>query len=55
VVEYLVEQGHQVFMVSWRNPVHAQGHFDFDTYAAGVLEAQDTVAEIFGRESAPSM
>jgi polyhydroxyalkanoate synthase len=51
VVEYLVGQGHQVFMVSWRNPGRAQGHFDFDTYAAAALEAQDTVSEISGRES----
>jgi polyhydroxyalkanoate synthase len=46
MVEYLVGEGQQVFVVSWRNPGEAQGHFDLDTYAAAVLEARDAVAEI---------
>jgi polyhydroxyalkanoate synthase subunit PhaC len=46
LVEYVVGQGHQTFMVSWRNPGAAQGHFDLDTYARAVLEARDAVAEI---------
>ena len=46
VVEYLVASGQQVFVVSWRNPDDAQGHFDFDTYAEAVLEARQAVAEI---------
>jgi polyhydroxyalkanoate synthase len=46
LVEYLVDQGQQVFMVSWRNPDQAQSHFDLDTYAAAVLEARAAVAEI---------
>jgi polyhydroxyalkanoate synthase len=46
MVEYLVAQGQRVFAISWRNPTAAQGHFDFDTYAAAVLEARDAVAEI---------
>ena len=28
-----VGQGQQVFVISWRNPDDAQGHFDLDTYA----------------------
>jgi polyhydroxyalkanoate synthase len=32
--------------VSWRNPGHAEGHYDFDTYAAAILEARDAVADI---------
>ena len=46
VVEYLVGQGMQVFLVSWRNPDESQAHFDLDTYASAVLEARDAVAAI---------
>jgi polyhydroxyalkanoate synthase len=44
VVEYLVAQGMQVFLVSWRNPDETHAHFDLDTYASAVLEARDAVA-----------
>jgi poly[(R)-3-hydroxyalkanoate] polymerase subunit PhaC len=46
MVEYLVRDGQQAFVMSWRNPDTAQGHFDMDTYAQAVLEARDAVAEI---------
>ena len=46
MVEWLVQQGQQVFVMSWRNPDAAQGHFDLDTYAGAVLEARDAVASI---------
>jgi polyhydroxyalkanoate synthase len=46
VVEYLVAQGMQVFLVSWRNPDESHAHFDLDTYASAVLEARDAVAAI---------
>ena len=45
MVEYLVQQGQRVFMVSWRNPDDEHGHFDFDTYAAAILEARAAVAK----------
>ena len=45
LVEYLVRQGQRVFMVSWRNPGDEHGHFDFDTYAAAILEARAAVAK----------
>src|SRR5436190_5499447 len=48
LAEHLVRQGHQVFMISWRNPTEEQGHFDFDTYAQAVLEAREAVAAISG-------
>jgi polyhydroxyalkanoate synthase len=51
MVEYLVGEGQPVFMMSWRNPEAAQGHFDLDTYAQAVLEARDAVAEISGQSS----
>lgn len=46
MVEYLLAQGQQVFMISWRNPEAEQGHYDFDTYADAVLQARDAVAQI---------
>jgi polyhydroxyalkanoate synthase subunit PhaC len=46
LVEWLVQQGQQVFVISWRNPDAGQGHFDLDSYAAAVLEARDAVADI---------
>jgi polyhydroxyalkanoate synthase len=49
MVEWLLRQGQQVFAISWRNPDADQGHFDFDTYAAAVLEARDAVAAITGQ------
>jgi polyhydroxyalkanoate synthase subunit PhaC len=51
VVEYLVQQGHQVFMVSWRNPDREQGHFDFDTYAEATIDAGRAAAEIAGHSA----
>ena len=33
LVEYLVGQGMQVFVISWRNPDEEHAHFDLDTYA----------------------
>jgi polyhydroxyalkanoate synthase len=45
MVEYLVQQGQRVFMISWRNPGDEHGHFDFDTYAAAILEARAAVAK----------
>jgi polyhydroxyalkanoate synthase len=50
VVEHLVAQGLQVFMISWRNPEAGQAHFDLDTYAGAVLEARAAVARIAGIE-----
>jgi polyhydroxyalkanoate synthase subunit PhaC len=49
MVEWLVQQGQQVFVISWRNPDADQGHFDLDTYAAAMLEARDAVATITGQ------
>jgi polyhydroxyalkanoate synthase subunit PhaC len=46
MVEHMLNEGMQVFVISWRNPDEGQGHFDLDTYASAVLEARDAVAEI---------
>ena len=41
-VRYAVEQGHTVFVVSWRNVGPEQGHLDWDDYIeTGVLKAFD--------------
>jgi len=39
LVEYLVGEGQQVFMMSWRNPEAAQGHFELDNARAGTAAA----------------
>ena len=46
IVEYLLQMGHQVFMISWRNPDTGQSHFDLDTYAQAVLDARAVAAKI---------
>jgi polyhydroxyalkanoate synthase len=46
LIEHLVQQGQQVFAMSWRNPDAAQGHFDLDAYANAVLEARAAVADV---------
>jgi polyhydroxyalkanoate synthase len=51
LVEYLVQQGYQVFMMSWRNPDEEHGHFDFDTYSGAVLEARGAVSDITSQDS----
>ncbi len=38
-VRYAVEQGHTVFMVSWRNVGPAEGHYAWDDYLAAILQA----------------
>ncbi len=51
IVEHRLGEGHQVFMVSWRNPDREHGHFDFDTYAEAVLETRQAASEIAGHAS----
>jgi len=45
-VRYAVEQGHTVFMVSWRNVQDAQGTYDWDDYVDAVLTALKIAKEI---------
>ena len=48
-VRFAVEQGHTVFMVSWRNMPAAMGHATWDDYLQqGVMKAMAVSAEICG-------
>ncbi len=51
-VEYLVAQGQQVFVISWRNPQARHRDWGVDTYVSAVLEAFDAVREIAGTPQA---
>jgi len=48
LVEHLVGAGHQVFLVSWRNPQPEHRDWNLDTYLAALLEASDAVLRITG-------
>jgi len=48
MVEHWLDQGQQVFVVSWRNPQAEHRHWDLDTYAGAVLEVLDAVEEVTG-------
>jgi polyhydroxyalkanoate synthase len=51
LVRHVVEQGHTVFMVSWRNVGPAQGHYRWDDYLRlGVFDAIRVAREISGAE-----
>jgi polyhydroxyalkanoate synthase subunit PhaC len=50
MVEYLVSQGLQVFMISWRNPDARHAKWDLDTYGRAILDAMDAVERVTGSE-----
>ena len=50
MVEYLVGQGLQVFMISWRNPDARHAQWDLDTYGQAIVDAMDAAARITGSE-----
>jgi polyhydroxyalkanoate synthase subunit PhaC len=52
LVEYLVGEGVQVFMVSWRNPDARHADWGFDAYGQAVLDALDETCAITGAERA---
>jgi Poly-beta-hydroxybutyrate polymerase (PhaC) N-terminus/Acyl-CoA dehydrogenase, N-terminal domain len=52
LIEYLVQRGQQVFVVSWRNPDVRHREWGFDAYAQGLLDAFDTVDKITGVDAA---
>ena len=49
LVRYAVEQGHTVFMVSWRNVPESMGTVTWDDYVSqGIITATNTAAKICG-------
>jgi polyhydroxyalkanoate synthase subunit PhaC len=46
LVEFLVNQGQQVFVISWRNPDARHADWGLDTYVQAVLDALDAVERI---------
>ncbi|MFJ4653160.1 PHA/PHB synthase family protein [Nocardia sp. NPDC088792] len=50
MIEYFLQQGQQVFAISWRNPTAAQRDWGFDTYGQAILDALSAVERITGSE-----
>jgi polyhydroxyalkanoate synthase len=48
IVQHLVKNGFQVFMVSWRNPNAQHKNWDLDTYVGALLDAIETTRDITG-------
>jgi class II poly(R)-hydroxyalkanoic acid synthase len=46
LIEYLVAQGQQVFVVSWRNPDASHRSWNLDTYGQAILDALDAARRI---------
>ena len=50
MVKWLLSQGQQVFIISWRNPSREHAHWGLEEYVAGVIEAVEATKEIAGSE-----
>jgi polyhydroxyalkanoate synthase len=48
LIEYLVSQGQQVFVLSWRNPDERHAAWGFDAYVRAIIDAMNAVADICG-------
>jgi polyhydroxyalkanoate synthase len=56
LVRYLREEGHTVFMLSWRNVQSEHGHFTWDDYVEqGALKAIDAALEVTGAPQANTL
>ena len=52
MVEFLVSMGHQVFVMSWRNPDARHRDWDLDTYGGALAEALAAVRAVSGAAKA---
>ena len=52
MVQFLVEQGHEVFVMSWRNPDARHRDWNLDTYGGALVEALAAVRAISGAAKA---
>lgn len=52
LVEYLVGQGHQVFVISWRNPDVRHADWGFDVYGKAIVDAVAAARDVAGAPSA---
>src|SRR5215475_12122359 len=50
LVEFLVREGQQVFVMSWRNPDARFADWDIDTYVQAILDALDAVERVSGTD-----
>ncbi|WP_392537381.1 PHA/PHB synthase family protein [Legionella sp. 227] len=51
MVKFLVDKGHTVFMISWKNPTSEDRDLDFSDYAIhGVMDALNTINQIIPKE-----
>ncbi|MGB8405659.1 MAG: alpha/beta fold hydrolase [Mycobacterium sp.] len=50
MIEYFVQQGQQVFTISWRNPQARQKDWGLDAYGGALVEAIDAVRAITGSD-----
>ena len=52
MIEFLVSMGHQVFVMSWRNPDARHRDWDLDTYGGALAEALAAVRAVSGAAKA---
>ena len=52
MVEFLLTRGHQVFVLSWRNPDARHRDWDLDSYGHAVSQALDAVRRVSGAAKA---
>ena len=48
MLEFLVSQGYQVFVISWRNPGRQARHWDLNTYGEAVADSLSAMRSITG-------
>ena len=46
IIKYLVDNGYQLFTISWRNPTEEHAHWGLADYVHSVIEASDVILSI---------